>query len=514
MSDIKEISTNTENADLTASAGGNADNTATPKKKATATAKKTTSAKSATTAKKTTSTKSATAAKKSTSTKSATAAKKTTAKKADAKIAEPILDTTVEAEVSPIIETEPVDATVSVTETASIEASPIAALLAESDDIDAEPEQINFDAYFKDFKETMSEALASVSESELKPSVDHNEASEEASVTEADESAIDEPTAEAVAEDVPTEQDTAANALADETAEKPCEPKSAVISDLPDNFVPDFVIPEDSDETAEEADTIPQETVDETDDMPVAEETPAEEPVTEAEEIAPTEKNEAATPVCEMSDEASVDDGQIAFDFESAKEANDLSAPLPERRNKDKFDPEHPRLIDTVFEFVELFAFTFISVLLITTFFVRYSTVEGGSMDKTLADGDNLIISGLFYTPERGDIIVFEDYSTELREPLVKRVIGIAGDKVVIDINGDVYVNGELLDEPYVHITPGKDHTSIFGTWTVGEGELFVLGDHRDISKDSREFGTIKADSVLGEVKLRFYPFDKFGLID
>ena len=502
MSDIKEISTNTENADLTASAGGNADNTATPKKKATATAKKTTSAKSATTAKKTTSTKSATATKKSTSTKSATAAKKTTAKKADAKIAEPILDTAVEAEVSPIIETDPVETTVSVTETTSIEASPIAALLAESDDIDAEPEQINFDAYFKDFKEAMSEALASVSESEPKPSVDHDEAAEESSVTEAEEPAIDEPPAKTVTEHDVTEEETAADAPAEET----CEPESTVTADLPDNFVPDFVISEDSDETAEEAD--------ETVDMPVAEETPTEEPVTEAEEIAPTEENEAATPVCEMSDEASVDDGQIAFDFESAKEANDLSAPLPERRNKDKFDPEHPRLIDTVFEFVELFAFTFISVLLITTFFVRYSTVEGGSMDKTLADGDNLIISGLFYTPERGDIIVFEDYSTELREPLVKRVIGIAGDKVVIDINGDVHVNGELLDEPYVHITPGKDPTSIFGTWTVGEGELFVLGDHRDISKDSREFGTIKADSVLGEVKLRFYPFDKFGLID
>ena len=202
---------------------------------------------------------------------------------------------------------------------------------------------------------------------------------------------------------------------------------------------------------------------------------------------------------------------QMTFTFEGeASEVEEESEP-EEQRDLDKFDPKRPRIVDTVFEFVELFVFTLVAVMVLTTFFFRYSQVEGGSMDMTLADGDRLIISDFLYTPERGDIIVFEDYGTDLRDPLVKRIIGVAGDVVEVKIDGSVYVNGELLDEPYVYVTPGKAPTRIHGKWTVEDGELFVMGDHRDVSKDSREFGPIKVDSVLGEVKLRFYPFDSFG---
>lgn len=241
------------------------------------------------------------------------------------------------------------------------------------------------------------------------------------------------------------------------------------------------------------------------------------EDATEADEGTEGEADGSQKDIEESSDESEVsaDDedeaAQMTIAFEEDQPEETAEDAPKERRDPDKFDSQHSRFIDTVFEFVELFVFTLVAVMILTTFFFRYSQVEGGSMDMTLADGDRLIISDFLYTPERGDIIVFEDYSTDIREPLVKRVIGVAGDVVEVKIDGSVYVNGELLDEPYVYVTPGKAPTRIHGKWTVEDGELFVMGDHRDVSKDSREFGPISEDSVLGEVKLRFFPFDSFG---
>ncbi len=188
----------------------------------------------------------------------------------------------------------------------------------------------------------------------------------------------------------------------------------------------------------------------------------------------------------------------------------------PEAREekKDKgYDSKKPRKIDSVFEFVELLIFTFLTVMVVSSFFFRHSEVIGSSMENTLHDGDHLIISDLFYTPARGDIIVCSDYSTGLKSPIVKRVIGIADDTVKIDKDGNVMLNGEILDEPYVYINSAfpayRD-----GEWVVPEGEVFVMGDHRNVSEDSRSFGTVKVDSILGKVLLRFYPFDKFDVVN
>lgn len=171
-----------------------------------------------------------------------------------------------------------------------------------------------------------------------------------------------------------------------------------------------------------------------------------------------------------------------------------------------------PRWIDTCFDFLELFVFTIVTVLLLTTLVFRHSEVEGGSMDKTLAEGDHLIISNLFYTPERGDIIVCEDYSTGLRKPIVKRIIAVGGDMINIDLNGSVYINGERLQEDYVFV---DGHLPFYELeYTVPEGEVFVMGDHRNASTDSRSFGSVKEEAILGKVILRFYPFDEFGKVN
>lgn len=179
-----------------------------------------------------------------------------------------------------------------------------------------------------------------------------------------------------------------------------------------------------------------------------------------------------------------------------------------------KYNPKKPGFVNNLFDLVEIFVFTVVVVLFISAFFFRHSMVDGGSMKNTLQHGEHLIITNLFYTPERGDIVVFEDYSVD-KKPIVKRVIGVAGDTVRVENENGVsvvYLNGERLEENYTLTDSYDNHPT--GAWTVGEGELFVLGDHRNDSWDGRSFGLIKEDSVLGKAVLRFYPLDRFGALD
>lgn len=209
--------------------------------------------------------------------------------------------------------------------------------------------------------------------------------------------------------------------------------------------------------------------------------------------------------------EAIDDDGS---DESVVEEDIDYDAFLDEEEEVEK-KKVGTRFVDSLFDFIELFIFSLAAVFIITTFFFRHSVVDGSSMERTLFDGEHIIISDLFYKPERGDIIVCEDYSTELPIPIVKRVIAIAGDRVEIDTAGNVKVNGELLDESgYVYIDPYHPYHCDEISLTVPEGEIFVMGDHRNVSSDSRKIGTIKEDSILGKVLFRFYPFDKFGRVE
>lgn len=195
-------------------------------------------------------------------------------------------------------------------------------------------------------------------------------------------------------------------------------------------------------------------------------------------------------------------------------EDNDVVDPS---ESKNTYDPKNPRIIDNVFDFVELFVFTLAAVLIITTFFFKHTIVDGPSMMNTLQHQEHLIISDTFYKPERGDIIVFQDVDTTRGEPWVKRIIGLPGETVEVKVNniGEymVYINGEYLEEDYAYNS--LDKANVFGgPWVVGEDEVFVMGDNRHNSTDSRVIGPIKIDSILGKVLLRIYPFDKFGNVD
>ncbi len=166
------------------------------------------------------------------------------------------------------------------------------------------------------------------------------------------------------------------------------------------------------------------------------------------------------------------------------------------------------RRIDGVFDFVEMFVCMLIAVLLLNVFIFRHAYVNGGSMEMTLQDGDRLIISSLFYTPKDGDIIVFE--KADLHSyPLVKRIIATEGETVLLVSDTEVYVDGQRIDGGY---TDGVSNYTYPIQCKVPEGHVFVLGDHRNNSKDSRDFGPIPTEYILGKVLIRIYPFDTFGV--
>jgi signal peptidase I len=224
----------------------------------------------------------------------------------------------------------------------------------------------------------------------------------------------------------------------------------------------------------------------------------------------------------EEQEEIVEEDGQyrIAYADESMEseefEDEEEEVEFEEEEEAPKYNPKKPRRIDSHFDFVELFIFTLLAVMIVTSFFFRHSIVDGESMEGTLHAGEHLIISDFLYTPERGDIVVCEDYTTPIKKPIVKRVIAIEGDTVRITENGEVYVNDKLLDESaYIYIDdPYYTHEAL--SVEVKKGEIFVMGDHRNQSTDSRNeaVGTLSVDSVIGKVLLRFYPFNKFGTVN
>lgn len=169
----------------------------------------------------------------------------------------------------------------------------------------------------------------------------------------------------------------------------------------------------------------------------------------------------------------------------------------------------------SILEWFDAVIFALVLVLTILVFIVRTVRVDGSSMVPTLTDGDQLLAYSLGYTPQRGDIIVVDGY-TQYGEPLVKRVIGIGGDTIDINFNtGDVYVNGQLINEPYIS-APTTRSADITFPLVVPEGMLFVMGDNRPYSMDSRfsEIGFIDERDVLGKVVFRLLPVGQTGKVE
>ena len=164
------------------------------------------------------------------------------------------------------------------------------------------------------------------------------------------------------------------------------------------------------------------------------------------------------------------------------------------------------------YEWIQCIVAALVACVLLFVFFVRLVDVNGSSMYPTLNNADKMVVSNLFYTPKNGDIIVFQkdeyaDYA------LVKRVIATEGQEIEIDFDRHiVYVDGVALDEPYI-AEPTKNRIDFTGVQTVPEGCIFVMGDNRNDSTDSRDerIGMVDVRNVIGKVYYVTFPFDHFG---
>lgn len=196
----------------------------------------------------------------------------------------------------------------------------------------------------------------------------------------------------------------------------------------------------------------------------------------------------------------------------------------PDKQEMSDTEKSKKRMLPIV-EYVEIFAFAMLFVLLIFSFAFRVCIVDGGSMNNTLMDQEKVLTTNLFYSPEGGDIVVF--YENNVHEkPLVKRVIATEGQTVEINYNtGKIYVDGKVLDEDYVYLNTGKyeygiiyqnpnfdKETKIFKV-TVPDGSVFVMGDNRNGSDDSRNssIGFVDRQQIMGKVICRISPFTTFN---
>ncbi len=211
-------------------------------------------------------------------------------------------------------------------------------------------------------------------------------------------------------------------------------------------------------------------------------------------------------------------DKECAFE-EAAAEAEKSPLPSPAKR-----------LVSSVFDVLEMFAWSVFAVMILFTFCVRLCRVEGQSMENTLQNGEHLLLYSLGYTPQQDDIIVFHlTGEDKLEKTLVKRVIATEGQSLVIDfaactvtVDGKLYAdshavlksirNDQLIDKYTLRADSSPYYNAATQTLTIEEipdGMLFVMGDNRNNSKDSRDpsVGLVDERCVLGKVILRLSPF-------
>lgn len=181
---------------------------------------------------------------------------------------------------------------------------------------------------------------------------------------------------------------------------------------------------------------------------------------------------------------------------------------------------------EEIFEWFDIISISLIAVIIIFGLFFRVATISGDSMLNTLKDGERIVLRDIGYKPHAGDIVVIsrniENRTTSEYDgegPIIKRIIATENQTVDIDFEkGIVYVDGKALEEDYIS-TPTVDRRDFKGPVTVPEGHIFVLGDNRTISLDSRSYdiganGMIDERYILGQAIFRVLPFDKMGRLD
>lgn len=208
------------------------------------------------------------------------------------------------------------------------------------------------------------------------------------------------------------------------------------------------------------------------------------------------------------------------------REASALE-PTPRDNAPEAQDQEGWR--QSLFEWLELLAIVLVIIVTLFTFVVSIVGVDGSSMYPTLHNRDLMLVQRIAYTPQQGDVIVLRKDNTFANQALVKRVIATGGQTVYIDYDANtITVDGEVLEEPYLNYEfddlYGSDYMAdrvdldpqyVNQAFTVPEGCVFVCGDNRNHSSDSRvaQLGMVDERYVIGRVLMVFFPFADFGLV-
>jgi signal peptidase I len=176
-----------------------------------------------------------------------------------------------------------------------------------------------------------------------------------------------------------------------------------------------------------------------------------------------------------------------------------------------KQEPALSRVLKWLGEVVETIVPAILIALFINLFLAQATRVYGQSMEPNLHSDQRLIVEKLsynFHEPRRGDIVVLKvpNAGSGL---LIKRVVGLAGEKIEIK-GGKVYINDQPLEEPYISQQPQRDMEAV----VVPPGHVFVLGDNRGFSNDSRSFGPVPLDNIVGRAWFSYWPLDQIGFVE
>ncbi len=237
------------------------------------------------------------------------------------------------------------------------------------------------------------------------------------------------------------------------------------------------------------------------------------------------EKNQTAeaqeTQNAEVTEKATEANEELTSETEELQDTEEAEAP------KKKAMPFWAEILD-IAETVLISVFV---VLLLFSYVTRPVTVDGRSMNPTLYDGDKLLMYRVLYEPKQGDIVVVNNHEGyvldkdnkvvssgySLNEPIIKRVIAVEGQQVVVDeTEGHVYVNGVALEEDYINDRTTTNDGAFVYPITIPKGYIFVMGDNRNKSTDSRSsaVGLVSVDDVLGRTYFRYYPFSEMGFLN
>ena len=208
------------------------------------------------------------------------------------------------------------------------------------------------------------------------------------------------------------------------------------------------------------------------------------------------------------------------FKNENVEDINELEDSAGEKNTDDKYitaeayapavDKAAGGALKEIYEWTQSIALAVVLALIINQFFFCLVQVEGHSMDNTLGHKQRLVVSRLMYKPKAKDIIIVK--SSVLHKNIVKRVIALPGQTLDLDpVSGDVTVDGVVQNEPYIKEKLRSAGNVYSFPYTIPENTVFVMGDNRNNSHDSRMIGVIPFKEIVGKAVYRIWPFNTFG---